>query len=375
MLLLFILVVIGVFVIYIKIPLLTMIFYLVATGVLYFYNKIKKNVNLNFILLALGLFGIIMFGSLFNKDALISTIAERQASLAHDSIYANTSYHTNMIYELSTRHYSVSILIGAGGFFIGTMPVTVDLSIGLIIFSYVFLFINVGFMVLSIYLIYKETKHKFTDDSFKQFLKNEKKRNLITQLISIIVINFFLILIMTNEELSIYFIQNGDSSTVTPYYVSASNIKEIMFGVKLLGTNIKVSFESNAALLLTYIVLVISIILLVVGKFFKKDLKRYTLIIIASGVVYLISSVLILLTNNFLDMSLKNCVIEGMTDGSIIISRDTNTFFIYGIVSTILIVLSYAYIIYYNIKKDIQNKKALEQEKIDHQKNYFECEN
>ena len=70
-----------------------------------------------------------MYGSLFNTEALITTIAERKADLAHTSIYANTSYHANMIYETRPNHFSVSVVINAGGFFIGTIPVSFDLNV------------------------------------------------------------------------------------------------------------------------------------------------------------------------------------------------------------------------------------------------------
>ena len=179
MILLFLMVILGVFVVSLKIPLLTMIFYLGASAVLLLYNKYKKNENLNFILLLLGLFGIIMYGSLFNTEALISTIAERKADLAHTSIYANTSYHTNMIYETRPYHYSVSVIINAGGFFIGTIPVSFDLNIWLIVASYIFLVISGVMLISSILLIKKDNKIKTADKEFKSFIKFEKKKNFI----------------------------------------------------------------------------------------------------------------------------------------------------------------------------------------------------
>lgn len=373
MILLFLMVILGVFVVSLKIPILTMIFYLGASAVLLLYNKYKKNENLNFILLLLGLFGIIMYGSLFNTEALISTIAERKADLAHTSIYANTSYHTNMIYETRPYHYSVSVIINAGGFFIGTIPVSFDLNIWLIVASYIFLVISSVMLISSILLIKKDNKIKTADKEFKSFIKFEKKKNFISQLFSIIFINFLLILIMINEEVSIFSVNNILSDgTIDSTYISSSNIKSIMFGTTIIGRNAKIIFNSNIFILLTYLLFIISMIFLFIGKYFKKNkkniYKRYMICFISSLVCFVAGSTLILFTDYFLDYSINNSIIESIKDLEIAIARDTNIFYLYNIFSSIIIVIFYFYLIYYLIRENreekISRKKRLEEKKL-----------
>lgn len=373
MILFFLIVVMGVFVVNLKIPLLTMIFYLSASSVLLLYNKYKKNENLNFILLFLGLFGIIMYGSLFNTEALITTIAERKADLAHTSIYANTSYHANMIYETRPNHFSVSVVINAGGFFIGTIPVSFDLNVWLIVAAYIFLAISTVMLVASIILIYKDNKIKTNDGEFKSFLKFEKKKNFITQLFSIIFINFILVLIMINEEVSIFNVNNilSDGS-IDSTYISSSSIKNIMFGTTIIGRNVKILFNTNIFILLTYIFYIISLILLFVGKYLKgnqkKNYKSYMISFISSLGCFIVGSVLLLFTDSFLEYSISNSIIEGIKNAEIAISRDTNIFYLYNIFSSIVIILFYLYLIYYLFREDkeekISYKKKLEEKKL-----------
>ncbi len=368
MFIIFLGVLIGVILVALNVPIIFMLYYIVSCGFLIAYLKNKKNENIAFVLFAVGIVGIMIFGVFLTPIELIKSIAENQARIHYESIYRNTSFVTNEITLLSNGLYHVRVLVYAGKFGVGALNETVNLTLFHRLASYIFVGLNALTVVSALVIIIKDNLSLPKSKEFRVFKKQERQKSIVNQMLTIIIVNVLIILFLSREEFIIYAAESLEAAKTSAYYVGITNPYRMAVNSDISTQFGNYKIGANIYIILLYITFLASAVVMILSKKHRKfNPKKFNTYCFISWVLFAVSTFGLCFSEFFVNINIPNLAqsLESQTDYTYFFAySSTNAFLIYRIISCVTITGFYSFIIYHNFIRLNEEKKAIKNKNV-----------
>ncbi len=365
MFIIFLGVLVGVILIALNVPIIFMLYYITCSIFLIAYLRNKKNENIAFILFAIGIVGIMIFGIFLTPMELIKSIAESQAKVHYQSIYRNTSFVTNEVALLSNGLYYVRVLVYAGKFGVGALNETVKLTLFHKLASYTFVGINVLIVLSALVIIIKDNLSLPKSQDYRIFKKQERKTSIVNQMLSIIIVNVLIILFLSREEFIIYAAETMEVAKTSAYYIGITNPYRMAVNSDISTQFGNFKIGANIYIILLYITFLASAILMIISKKYRKyNPKKFNTFCFASLALFVVSTVGLCFSEFFANINIPNLAQSINQYTYFFAYSSTNAFLIYRIISCVTITGFYSFIIYHNFIRMNEEKKSVKNEKV-----------
>jgi hypothetical protein len=368
MFIIFLAVLVGVILITLNVPIIFMLYYIACCIFLIAYLRNKKHENSAFILFAVGLVGIMIFGILLTPMELIKSIAEGQAKIHYQSIYRNTSFVASDVTLLSNGSYHVRVLVYAGKFGVGALNETVKLTIFHRLASYTFVSFNALIAISALVIIIKDNLTLPKSQDYRIFKKRERKNSIVNQMLSIIIVNVLIILFLSREEFIIYAAETMETAKTSAYYIGITNPYRMAINSDISTQFGNFKIGANIYIILLYIIFLSSAILMIIGKKYKKyQPEKFNAFCFASLALFLVSTIGLCFSEFFVNINIPNLAknINQYTNYTYFFAySSTNAFLIYRIISCVSITGFYSFIIYQNFIRIREEKRAIKNKNV-----------
>lgn len=368
MFIIFLGVLLGVILVALNLPIIFMLYFIACCGFLIAYLKKNKNENIAFVLFAVGIIGIMLFGVFLTPIELIKSIAENQAKNHYTSIYRNTSFVAKEITLLSNGLYYVRVLVYAGKFGVGALNETVKFTLFYKLASYTFVAINTTAVVSALVIIIKENLTLPKSQEFRIFKKQERQQSIINQMLSIIIINVLIILFLSREEFIIYAAESIETAKNAAFYIGITNPYRMAINsyISTQFGNYKIGI--NFYIILLYATLLTSAVIMIASKKYRKyQLEKFNTLCFISMLFFVIAMVGLCFSDFFVNINIPNLA-EGLTAQTgytyFFAYSSTSVFLIYRIISCVTITGFYSFIIYHNFLKLKAEKMIVKKKKV-----------
>jgi len=352
----------GVVLVALNLPIIFMLYYIVSCGFLIAYLKNKKNENISFVLFAVGIVGIMLFGVFLTPIELIKSIAENQARIHYESIYRNTSFVTNEVTLLSNGLYHVRVLVYAGKFGVGALNESVNLTFFHKLASYTFVALNTFTVLSALVIIIKDNVSVPKTQEYRFFKKQERQKSIVNQMLSIIIVNFLIIIFLSREEFIIYAAESMEAAKTTAYYIGITNPYRMAINSEISTQFGNFKIGANIYIILLYITFLASAVVMLFSKKHRKfNPHKFNVFCFISWVLFVVSTIGLCFSEFFVNINIPNLSqgLDSYTNYTYFFAySSTNVFLIYRIISCVTITGFYSFIIYHNFRR-LKAEKAM----------------